>query len=128
MERIGGFPNILMITAFLGMGYTWIVLVGKERSCGSWMASTVPHKGGEGTFLADKCLEHVSESGDQAGKIIVKVDQERSMAYLLEQLVDMKEEGRTILEESPSQSKGSLWVRRGNQEYALGVEIELVDT
>ena len=62
-------------------------------------ASTVPHKGGEGRFIADKCLEHISENGDQVGKIIIKGDQERSMAYLFDQIVEMGDEGRKILEE-----------------------------
>ena len=55
----------------------------------------------------DKCLEHMSENGDQAGKIIIKGDQERPMAYLLEQIVEMREEGRKALMESSVQSKGT---------------------
>ena len=104
------------------MGYKWTVLVGKERSCGSWMASTVPHKKGEGRFIADKCLEHMSENGDQVGKIVIKGDQERSIAYMLDQIVEMRENLRTTIEESPVQSKGSQRVaERAVQEKERGI-------
>ena len=47
-ERASGkdrrFPEYSYDYCFPGdeIGYKWTVLVGKERSCGSWMASTVP--------------------------------------------------------------------------------------
>ena len=85
-KRDGGkdrrLPEYSYDFCFLGdeRGYKWTVLVGKERSCGSWMASTVPHKKGEGRFIADKCLEHMSENGDQVGKNIIEGGREGSMA------------------------------------------------
>ena len=54
------------------MGYKWTVLVGKERMSRSWMATTLPSKGGEGRFATDKCLEHIAETGDSSSSIIVK--------------------------------------------------------
>ncbi len=71
------------------MGYRCTVLVGKERFTGSRMATTVPQKRGEGRFVADKYLEHMAENGDKAGNVIVKRDQENSISYLLEQIVEI---------------------------------------
>ena len=45
-------------------GYKWTLLVGKERSSKSWMATTVPMKGGAGKIPVDKCLEFISDNGD----------------------------------------------------------------
>ena len=48
------------------LGFKWTVLVGKERSTGSCMASAVPMKGfTTGKFTVDKCLEFVEENGDK---------------------------------------------------------------
>ena len=44
----------------------------------------------------------MSGNGAQAGKIIVTGDQERLIAYLLEQIVEMREEDRTILQKFTS--------------------------
>ena len=51
------------------------------------------------------------------GKIIVKNDQEPAMKIFIDDLVKAREEGRTILEESPVKSSGSNGVaERGVQE------------
>ena len=42
------------------MGFKWVVLVGKERRTGTWMASAIPDKGGMGHFGRDKCIEFIS--------------------------------------------------------------------
>ena len=44
---------------------------------------------------------------DSEGKIIVKTDQEASIKYLVDDIVERRSEGRTICEESPVQSSGS---------------------
>ena len=43
------------------LGYKWTILVGKERSTKSWMATAVPMKGGGSKFTADKCLDFIDE-------------------------------------------------------------------
>ena len=55
--------------------FKWSVLVGKERGNRSFMATTVPNKGGGSKFAVDKCLEFIQENGDRENNIIVKNDQ-----------------------------------------------------
>ena len=55
-----------------------------------------------------KCLEHMAENCDKVGNLIVKGDQENSMSYLSDQIVEIREEAKTVVGESPVQSKGSL--------------------
>ena len=50
------------------MGFKWSVLLGKERGSRSFMATTVPNKGGGRKFAVDKCLEFIDEHGDREGK------------------------------------------------------------
>ena len=83
------------------LGFKWIVLVGRERSCKSWMATAIPSKGSTGKFGVDKCLEFFEENGDSQGTIIIKSDQEPAMGFLLKELVEARPEGRTIVEEAP---------------------------
>ena len=70
------------------LGFKWTVLVGKERTTGSVMATTVPMKGfGTGKFSIDKCLEFVHENGDSSRDIIIKGDQENSLEHVLDEIV-----------------------------------------
>ena len=64
------------------LGYKWVVLVGKERLTGTFMATALPAKGSRGKFGVDKCLEFISENGDSARDIILKGDQEISLGWL----------------------------------------------
>ena len=57
------------------LGFKWTVLVGRERSCKSWMATAIPNKGSTGKFGVDKCLEFFEENGGAQGTIIIKSDQ-----------------------------------------------------
>jgi hypothetical protein len=88
-------------------GFKWTVLVGRERSSKSWMATTVPVKGSSGKFGVDKWLEFVEENGDRDGDIIVKTDQEPSIKFLVKEIMEGRPEGKTIPEESPVKSSGS---------------------
>ena len=88
-------------------GYKLTILVGRERLSGMRFATTVPTKGASGKFAVDKCLEFIEEVGDTNGKIIIKNDQEPSMQYIIKDLVETREEGRSVLEESPVKSSGS---------------------
>ena len=88
-------------------GHKWTVLVGRERDTKMIMATTVPNKGGIGRFASDKCCEVMEENGDKVNKVIVKTDQEPSIEYLIKDLVRRREDGRTIVEEAPLESKGS---------------------
>ena len=89
------------------LGYKWTVLAGRERINKSWVATTVPMKGGSGRFAVDKVLEFIKENGDASRDIIVKSDQEPSMKYLVKDLLEQRSEGRTVVEESPKKSSGS---------------------
>ena len=46
-------------------------------------------------------------NGDKVNMVIVKTDQEPSIEYLIKDLVNRREEARTIIEEAPLESKGS---------------------
>jgi hypothetical protein len=89
------------------LGFKWTVLVAKERSSKSWMATAVPTKGSSGRFSVDEFLEFVDENGDLEGRILVKTDQEPSIAYLVKDVVAAREEGQTVIEESLVKSSGS---------------------
>ena len=74
------------------------------------MATAVPMKGSTGRFSVDKVLEFMDEVGDQAVEVIVKSDQETAIVNgLVDEVVEAREAGRTIKEESPKYSKGSYW-------------------
>jgi len=88
-------------------GFKLTVLAGRERLTGNWMATAVPTKGSSGMFVVDKCLEFMQELGDHEGKVIVKNDQEPSIQFLIKDLVKAREDGKTLLEESPVKSSGS---------------------
>ena len=97
---------------FLGdeFGCKLTTLVGKERKTGCVMATAVPTKSSTGRFSIDKILDFVDEVGDSAAQIIIKSDQEPSIVSLAEDVVKAREEGRTVVEESPKQSSGSIGV------------------
>ena len=86
------------------------------------MATALPMKGGAGNFAIDKCEEFVDEMGDREGTIIVKSDQESAIEYLIKGIVERRGEGKTIVEESPTQSSGSNGiVERAVQEIEGGL-------
>ena len=89
------------------LGFKLTVLSGRERLTGMNFGIAVPTKGSSGRFAVDKALEFVEEVGDGRERIIVKSDQEPSMKYFVNDFVEAREEGRTILEESPVGSSGS---------------------
>ena len=89
------------------LGCKLTVLVGRERATGMYGATTVPMKGSMGQFALDKALELIAETGDANQRIMVKTDQEASVKALIDDLVAQREEGRTIVEESPVKSSGS---------------------
>ena len=104
------------------LGLKRTILVGKERMSKSWFATAVPQKGASGRFATDKCVEFFQENGDGGGKVIIKTDQEPSIQYLENDMVDSRREGRTIVEESQvksSRSNGA--VERGVQKIEGGV-------
>ena len=92
------------------LGYKLTVLVGRERTSGTTMASVIPSKGGSGRFAADKVLAFMAECGDQSGDVVIKTDQEAAITYLVKDIVAERgnEPGcRTIVEESLVASSGS---------------------
>ena len=94
------------------LGYKWTVLAGRERINKSWLATTVPMKGGSGRFAVDKVLEFIKENGDASRDIILKSDQEPSMKYLVKDLLEQRSEGRTVVEESPKKVPAAMaWWR-----------------
>ena len=117
--KIRNLPEYSFDYCFPGdeLGFKWTVLVGKERGTKSYMATTVPMKGGIGKFATDKCLEFIEENGDKVRDIIVKTDQEPSIEYLIKDLVGDRIQGKTLVEEAPKRSNGSNGVvERGVQE------------
>ena len=88
-------------------GYKMTVSVGVERLTGMKFATTVPTKGSSGKFAVDRALEFIAEVGDMDGQIIIENDQEPSIQYFIKDLMESRESGRSILEESPVKSSGS---------------------
>ena len=88
-------------------GYKLTVLSGCERLSGMKFSTTVPTKGSSGRFAVDKCLDFIEEVGDMNSRIIIKNDQEPSIKVFIKDLVQAREDGRSILEESPVKSSGS---------------------
>ena len=70
-------------------------------------ATTVPTKGSSGKFAVDRALDFIAEVGDMDGKIIIENDQEPSIQYFIKDLVESRESGRSIPQESQVQSSGS---------------------
>ena len=103
-------------------GFKLTVMAGKEKNTGMTFATAVPTQGSSGRFVVDKALEFVEEIGDYGNSIILKSDQEPCMEYFQKDLIEVREEGKTIPEESPVKSSGSNGrVERG----ILGVEGQL---
>ena len=98
------------------------ILVGKEQRSKSWMAVTVPEKGGTGKFAVDKCLDFIEENGDRQGNIIVKTDQEPSIKCLIEAIIEAREGGKTIPEQSPKSSGGQFQSSGSNGIVERGVQ------
>ena len=91
------------------LGCKLTVLVGRERTTGMYSATAVPMKGSMGYFTVERIKDAIEEVGDASQAIIIKTDQEASVGCLIEEVVKDREEGRTIVEESPvgsSQSNG----------------------
>jgi hypothetical protein len=104
------------------LGFKWTGLVGRERGSKSWMATALPAKGSTGRFGVDKCLDFFEENGDSQGTVLLKSDQEPAIELLMKELVEARPEGKTILEGSPKQSKGSNGVvERAAQELEGGI-------
>ena len=88
-------------------GFKLVVLAGREKVMGMYFATAKPTKGSIGRFAVDKVLDFVDELGDRGARIIVKSDQEPAIKTLIKDVVEAREEGRTIVEESPVRSSGS---------------------
>ena len=100
-------------------GCKMVTLVGRERATGTVMATAVPTKGTTGRFEVDKMEEMIEEVGDTNVAMIVKTDQENAVRHVINKLVEAREDGRTIVEESPVQSSGS---NGGVERCVQGVE------
>ena len=70
-------------------------------------ATAVPTKGASGRFSSDKALQFMEEVGDKTSKVIVKTDQEPSIKYLVNDIVEGRPLGQTVVELSPVKSSGS---------------------
>ena len=60
-----------------------------------------------GQFVIDKVMDMIDEVGDANQTIIMKTDQELSVKALVQDVVKEREDGRTVVEESPKESSGS---------------------
>ena len=89
------------------LGFKLVLLAGRERITGMYFATAVPTEGSMGRFAVDEALDYVHELGDRSGKILVKTDQEPAIRTWVKDFTEAREEGRTIVEESPVKSSGS---------------------
>ena len=87
--------------------YEITVLVCVERLTGMKFATSVPTKRSSGKLAVDRALEFIAEVADINGQIIIENDQEPSIQYFIKDLMESRESGRSILEESPVKSNGS---------------------
>ena len=85
------------------------------------MATAVPTKGSGGKFSVDKCLEFLEENGDKEGDVILKVDQENAIKFLLEEVIEERGVGKTIPEEAQKGSSSNGIVERAVQEIEGGI-------
>eukprot|EP00973_Karenia_brevis_P094495 12422795-Karenia_brevis.AAC.1 len=69
-------------------GFQWTVLAGGDRDSGNYKATTVPSKGGTGSFARDKCLDLLRECGDRENEIYIKSDQEAGIEFVITDIVD----------------------------------------
>ena len=65
------------------------------------LAATIPVKGFEGRYMSDKGLDYLAEAGDMEGRIIIKSDQEPAVKRLVQDLVEARAGGKSVVEESP---------------------------
>ena len=89
------------------LGFKLVVLSGREGVTGAYFATAVPTKGSCGRFAVDKAMDCIHELGDRGARILVKTDQEPAICTWVKDLVQAREEGRTIVEEAPVKSSGS---------------------
>ena len=52
-------------------------------------------------------MDFIEEVGDMNERMIIKNDQEARIQYFIKDLVEQRQDGRTIFEESPVNSCGS---------------------
>ena len=88
-------------------GFKLTILVGRERVGGMCMATVVPMKGTNGSFELNKILEFIQQCGDESTDITIKTDQEPAIKFVIKELVKVRMEDRTHIEESPVGSSGS---------------------
>jgi hypothetical protein len=101
-------------------GFKLTVLEGKEKITGMYFGIAVPMKGSSGRFAVDKALDFIGEAGDTNCKILVKKDQEPSIDYFIKDLIEARENGRTISEQSPVKSRGSSGVAERSAQSVEG--------
>eukprot|EP00973_Karenia_brevis_P053277 7405631-Karenia_brevis.AAC.1 len=65
------------------------------------MATTVPQKGGRGTFAVDRCIDFIEEVGDSKRDILITSDTEEAMRMLMRCLQQERPEVKTVVEEAP---------------------------
>ena len=87
--------------------FNLVVLAGREKITGAYFATAVPRKGSSGRFAVDKALDYVHDIGDRGARILVKSDQEPAIRTWVRDLCEAREEGRTVVEESPVKSSRS---------------------
>ena len=76
-------------------------MVGRERSSKSTMATAVSLKGGGSRFPLGRCLDFIDDNCDRKNKIMIKIDNEPRIKYVVDDIVQSRDEGRTIIENAP---------------------------
>ena len=100
LDEVRGVSEYAFDYCFPGdeLGFKMAVLIGRERITGAYFATAVPQKGSLGRFAVDKAVDFIHGQGDTSARTIVKTDQEPATCTGARDLVEAREEGRTIVE------------------------------
>ena len=75
--------------------------MGAETGSEAAMVTAVPTKGGGSSFIFNKCLDFMQENGDKDLTMVVQTDQESSVKYLTDAIIQGRLKKRPDPEESP---------------------------
>ena len=88
-------------------GFKLTILVAVEKYSGMKASIVVPTKGADGSFAARQAIELINECGNKDADIILKLDQEPAIKYLVDDIMKNRTGAKTIPELAPEKSSGS---------------------
>ena len=119
-----GVPEVHMDYCFLGgrSDEAQPVLVIRERDTKMLLSFLVREKGANDPYVIRRVMAFLTELGHTGNKVIIKTDQESPVRAVAAKIAAERQEGRTILENSPVKSSGSNGViERGVKEFEYQV-------